>query len=669
MTFAVHQKHLIDSLRQRAKSVETSEKISQTFKASILDAFLIRCVERKLLNLFAEAKVSGTVHTCIGQEMTGVAVANFLRDGDWVTSNHRCHGHFIAKTGNWMHLIDELLGLSSGISKGIGSSQHLYQQQFISNGTQGSLVPVASGLSLAKKKQGSDNIAVSFIGEGTLGEGNIYEAMNLSALFYAPHLIVCENNYYSQTTPQGDGVGGSIELRARAFGLEFFDCDTWNLTSLFETVGRAVEFVRKEKRPAFLKIDTYRLMAHSKGDDDRDREEVGYFEAYDLINRLREHQSFKGDFDAIEEKVNKYADSKLACDDRIDYEEYSRDQLPRQVSAKSRAIVNNRISMVKALQGAYYDLAKKKSAVFIGEDIADPYGGAFKVTKGIQTEFPAQVYSTSISEAGLVGMAIGMSLEGRKAFAEIMFGDFVVNAMDQIINNASKFYHMYGYQLSCDVTIRTPMGGRRGYGPTHSQTLDKFLIGIDNVACIALSSLIDPTDAIFALSDLKCPKIVIENKTDYSSFLYRPREGLSLERIGGGLGTGIVKPQRTNTSVAIICYGYLARLLADNYEDIFRQTDLAFTIICPQLLHPLPLAHFQRVIKNYSGVVVAEESTAGFGWSDGVIAELIEVNPSLKFARLASDPVPIPSHRETELLNLVSVQKAIEVINRLKEQL
>ena len=195
MTYFCQQSHLINCLRERAKTVVLSEEKAVEFKEKILDAFLIRCVERKLLSLFADAKISGTVHTCIGQEMTGVAIANSLVKGDWVTSNHRCHGHFIAKTGNWKSLIDEVLGLSSGVSKGIGSSQHLYQDQFISNGTQGSLVPVASGLSLAKKSQNTENIAVSFIGEGTLGEGNIYEAMNLSSLFGAPHLIVCENNY------------------------------------------------------------------------------------------------------------------------------------------------------------------------------------------------------------------------------------------------------------------------------------------------------------------------------------------------------------------------------------------------------------------------------------------------------------------------------------------
>ena len=125
---------------------------------------------------------------------------------------------------------------------------------------------------------------------------------------------------------------------------------------------------------------------------------------------------------------------------------------------------------------AYKNQLIENDAIFIGEDIADPYGGAFKITKGFQEHNSSNVYSTPISEAGLVGMAIGMNLVGEKTFAEIMFGDFIVNAMDQIINNAAKFHHMYGKKFSCDVVVRMPMGGRRGYGPYTLSVIRKIFI-------------------------------------------------------------------------------------------------------------------------------------------------------------------------------------------------
>ncbi|MCA9262178.1 MAG: hypothetical protein KDA61_23330, partial [Planctomycetales bacterium] len=242
------QEQLIANLHARASEAASANPSFLEFESELCLAYLIRCVEELFLDLFSKAKVSGTVHTCIGQELVGVAVCKFLRSSDWITSNHRCHGHFIAKTGDWRGLIDELLGLSTGVSKGIGSSQHLFKDNFISNGTQGSLLPVGSGIGLSRRLRGQDDVVVSFIGEGTLGEGNVYEAMNLSSILDSQHLIVCENNYYSQTTPQASAVSGSIELRARAFGLEYFETNTWNCADLLDTCEKAISFVRANQR-------------------------------------------------------------------------------------------------------------------------------------------------------------------------------------------------------------------------------------------------------------------------------------------------------------------------------------------------------------------------------------------------------------------------------------
>src|ERR1700677_1229939 len=158
----------------------------------IEEALLIRLVEQKFLDLFSKGMMNGTVHTCVGQEFSAVAVAGQLTENDWITSNHRCHGHFISKTKNWQGLIDELMGLESGVCKGIGSSQHLFAQGFLSNGPQGALVPVGSGIAFELSRTEARAISVSYIGEGTLGEGIVYEAMNLASLWSLPQLFVCE---------------------------------------------------------------------------------------------------------------------------------------------------------------------------------------------------------------------------------------------------------------------------------------------------------------------------------------------------------------------------------------------------------------------------------------------------------------------------------------------
>ena len=401
--------------------------------------------------------------------------------------------------------------------------------------------------------------------------------------------------------------------------------------------------------------------------DNNQIKEIASFAEIDLVNMFLKSGIANVELKSIYNEIKTYTDKILSNPKRISYAEYSKDQLPRGINVRMKEINNDNISMVKALSRGYRFCLEEKDAIFIGEDIADPYGGAFKVTKGFQDSHPNNVYSTSISEAGLVGIAIGMSLDGHKAFAEIMFGDFMMNCMDQIVNNASKFHHMYGKQIFSDIVIRTPMGGRRGYGPTHSQSLEKFLLGIDNTMVAAVSSLKDPLELIKELNNINCPKIVIENKTDYSNFLYNPVKNLLLENIGEALGTARLSPIGGKSTLLIIAYGYVARLIADNYVKIFKESDCVFTLICPQLLHPIPIDHFKQDAKKIKHILLVEESTAGFGWADGVASAFLELDEQFKIFKLSSDPVPIPSNRDLEALNLVSIEKIIEKISLIKE--
>ncbi len=318
---------------------------------AISEAILIRCVEEAFLGLFAAGKMNGTVHTCVGQEFSAVAIAGQLRDEDWVTSNHRCHGHFIAKTKNWEGLVDELMGLASGVCKGIGSSQHLYAKGFLSNGPQGSLVPVGTGIALHRKRHDETGIAVSFVGEGTLGEGVLYESMNLASLYQVPHLFVCENNLYSQSTPQIDAVAGDILARPSAFGIKTFEADTWDVSELLSIAREAISYVRENNRPAFLVVRTYRLNAHSKGDDNREVAEVAFFRDSDPLNRLMAADEW-ADF---ARQTRAMIDNHIQTVDKtsLSLDAYLQDQLPRTTSLSMEHVKNENVRMVQALNRAY----------------------------------------------------------------------------------------------------------------------------------------------------------------------------------------------------------------------------------------------------------------------------------------------------------------------------
>jgi 2-oxoisovalerate dehydrogenase E1 component len=665
------QSELIEKLKKRVLS---SSPPSLEFLKSHVDvfetAFLIRAVEMSLLDLFSAGKMNGTVHTCVGQELTGVAVCAALKKGDWITSNHRCHGHFIAKTGRWNDLIDELLGLKSGVCRGIGSSQHLFDQGFISNGTQGSLLPVASGLCYSNVCAAKDYVTVSFIGEGTLGEGNVYEAMNLSAALSLPHVIVCENNLYSQSTPQGESFRGTIKGRAEAFGWKYYESDTWGVEDLFSTCKKAVEYAREKQTPVFINLYTYRLNAHSKGDDDRCKDEIDFFFKNDLLQKLSLDGQFLSAIVRINNDVKDHIEKTLRVAEKLGFDDYIGDQLPRTISLKSRELDNPRDKLIKSLRSAF-DSELEAGAFIVGEDIHDPYGGAFKLTLGLDEKYPGQIISTPISEAAITGFGIGMSMLGRKTFVELMFGDFIVNAIDQIVNNASKFFHMYAKQQSANVTIRTPMGGGRGYGPTHSQSLEKLVLGIDNVAVFAVSSVIAPSDLISYISNLECPSILIESKIDYGATLLQKNNLKSIDAniIGGPGGTAVLSPwcKSFEIEVVVITYGYLGRLIADNFQNIFEESDTLFELCVVQQLSPIIVAHFEKRARVAGNVLVVEEGSANFGWGSEVAYQLSQVLPEVRVRRIGAKPVPIPSARELENNVLVGQREIIDALKSLTQ--
>ncbi|MCH7526223.1 MAG: pyruvate dehydrogenase, partial [Planctomycetes bacterium] len=256
-----------------------------------MKALTIRRTEERFLALFAEGRISGTVHTCVGQEWVGIAVAEALEPQDYVFGNHRSHGHYLARTDDVEGLIAEILGRSTGVCGGRGGSQHLCKDRFFTNGVQGGIVPVSAGLALAQEIHQSDGIAVVFIGDGMFGEGVVYETFNMASKWSLPLLIVVEDNGIAQSTSQSETLAGTIGGRARAFGIDVLSANTWSIAELLQRAAEAVRSVRQTRTPVLLHVKTYRLNAHSKGDDDRDPDEVSSYAQRDILNQIISQRS------------------------------------------------------------------------------------------------------------------------------------------------------------------------------------------------------------------------------------------------------------------------------------------------------------------------------------------------------------------------------------------
>jgi len=252
---------------------------------------LIRRFEQQILDLFAAGELFGTTHCYIGQEANAVGIINHLVPRDIIFSSHRCHGHFLARTGKADLLMAELMGRATGLVGGRGGSQHICYENFYSNGVQGGIVPTATGMALAEKMQGTGAIATVFMGDGTLGEGLVYEAFNLASLWSAPILFVIENNRWSQSTPVEKQLAGSMLARGRAFGIDSGEIESTDAEELYNYFGAIINKVRREQRPHLEVIHTYRLCHHSKSDDMRPAEEIELHRQSEPLPELRSRLS------------------------------------------------------------------------------------------------------------------------------------------------------------------------------------------------------------------------------------------------------------------------------------------------------------------------------------------------------------------------------------------
>ena len=236
--------------------------------------YRIRRFEETVLDEFKRGVFTGTTHTYLGQEANAAGVISSLQPQDVIVTNHRCHGHFLAYGGEMHPLFAELMGKTTGVCGGRGGSQHLHWRNLYSNGVQGGIVPIAAGMALAEKRKGSQAVTVVFIGDGTLGEGVVYEALNMASLWSAPLLVVLENNHIAQTTQTSLSLAGGVADRFKAFGLAVTELDTSDVLQIQPGAELVIDEVRRTNRPQTLILNTVRFGPHSKGDDTRSPEDV-----------------------------------------------------------------------------------------------------------------------------------------------------------------------------------------------------------------------------------------------------------------------------------------------------------------------------------------------------------------------------------------------------------
>ena len=640
--------------------------INEKYELEIKKAIKIREVEYALLNLFNEGKLNGTVHTCIGQEFTGVFISKFLKSSDHVVSNHRGHGHYLSRHDNIKGLMSELMGKKSGCSGGIGGSQHIVDENYMSNGIQGGMVPIAAGVSLYYKHNQKKSISVAFIGDGTLGEGIIYETFNIASLLKLPLLVVLENNGISQSTSHDQNFSGDIKKRVLGFGMKYYQTSTDDINDLDSVCSTVFNDIRKNSHPILLEIKTNRLKSHSKGDDNRNKDYVSELNKNDFLTTFYNSENIFTTYikqirSEIKDVINEINSEKFLINYRVD---------PNSELLTKKRLENINVDEMpvgrynNAINSALDAFLSKSDSIILGEDIEDSndfnpgeYGGAFKVTKGLSHKYKDYIINTPISEAAITGIGSGYCIAGGNAIVEIMFGDFMTLILDQLLQHTSKFELMYNRKVTCPLIIRSPMGGKRGYGPTHSQSIEKHFMGIQNLGVVALNHRISPNYVLKAIKSLdSMPFIILENKILYTLKCQQEKIPNHTYFFNESLFPDlIIKSNEETPVITVICYGEVLNELEKAYFQLILEEEIFIEIICPSLISPINISNISKSLSSTQKLLIIEEGSGNMSWGSEIVSLLVESDVHIKKLSRINNNLLIPSSFKAEIANLVNV--------------
>lgn len=642
-------------------------------QVALRKAVFIREFEFGLLELLKSGQATGTLHTCVGQELTPALLERHLvPKQDAFFASHRGHGYYLAFGGDSTSLIAEITGREGALCGGKGGTQHLRQDTFYSNGIQGAGASQAVGFAWWSRFRGEAGIVVVQVGDGTFGEGSLYEALNLASLMRAPVLFLVEANGWAQSTNVSATTAGTFDMRATAFSIDVARCSDSNPEALSDALSMAVADVRGGK-PFVQIVETQRLLAHSKGDDNRP-------EAY--LSSIRE-ADFLGKWMESEEG----AQAKTSAADAVSRDISAVTKRPElstsECSMSSKALLTAVPDLVHDSSGAVpclfiesLNAGLRRSIEFdetvflIGEDLADPYGGAFKAARGLSTMFPDRVVSSPISENGITGFAVGASLAGARPIVEIMFADFAYLASDQIINSAAKMKYMYNMTENLALVVRLVSGAGRGYGPTHSQSTELAFCGIPGLRVVAPSPKHDVEELLFqCATGCTSPIIFVEAKGLYSL----PLNGAALEfmervpqeRDAESFPPLVFLPKDDKSRGTVVCYGEGALVAEKALWNVFIDTELCFDLVILTEISPLNLAAVRESVTRTGKLLVIDNSYSEYGFSSEVVAGLAMDHHSFLSWRLGPRFSPFPASATLEANMLVDVAKVEGVLREM----
>ncbi|WP_395693485.1 thiamine pyrophosphate-dependent enzyme [Nocardioides sp.] len=611
----------------------------------------IRRFEERVLELSAAGEIAGSVHPCLGQEAIPVGAVAGLQPEDRIVSTYRGHGWALARGSSMTEVLGEILQRAGGTNGGRAGSALLSDPAnglLGENSIVGGGVPIAVGAALAADRLGTGRVVLASIGDGAMNQGATTEAMVMAAAYSLPVIFVVEHNGWAEMTPSDSLVREPrLSARGEALGIESHVVDGCDPFAVRDAVASAADRCREGAGPVLLECKTIRLKGHYNRDIEHYRpvDDRRAAEAAEPLARLRETSTIDVQtLAAIDAEVTAQVDEATAEARAMPspHPSTATDHLygppvpvPAPAGGPAREMTYQR-ALNLALRT---ELAERPELVVFGEDVGFA-GGIFGVTRGLQKEYgPSRVFDTPIAEAGILGAAVGASMEGMRPVAEIMWADFMYVALDQIVNQAANVRYVNRSKLTAPLTVRMQQGVTPGSCAQHSQSVEGVLAHVPGLK-VGLPST--PQDAYAmlraAIADPD-PVIVIEHRALYQDVgAVDPSQ--ALERAEGA------RMVRSGGDLVILTWGRMVHDALDAATQL-EARGVEAAVLDLRWLRPLDTATVEAAVRASSGraLIVHEAHTfGGFGaelaaWMSGALAGEL----SRPVQRLGAAPSRIPS--------------------------
>ena len=638
----------------------TNEEFSALFRTMLR----IRFFEERASVLYRDGEIPGFVHLSIGQEASAVGVCSALSLEDGIVSNHRGHGHCIAKGVPLHSMFAELMGRGTGACGGLGGSMHIADVQrgiYGANGIVAAGLPIACGVAASMKQRGQGGVVAAFFGDGAVAQGAFHESLNLASIWKLPVIFVCENNGFSEMSPAATQHPVPVVARAAAYGMRGATVDGNDVEAVAVMMGELVDDARRDDHgPALLECVTYRFHGHYEGDPERyrDRAEVDEWRLRDPIELATRRMTERGfdvsEIDRIVAEVRdecEHAENAARADPSPTIDD-ARAALyaPRRIVDEPDAIATGEIfKQMDAVHDALRKAMSDDDAVWIaGIDVAAA-GNVFGVTRGLAEEFPGRVLDSPISETALVGVAVGAAMAGSKPVVEVMYLDFIGVCFDQLLNQAAKIRFMTGGRLDVALVVRTQFGAGRSSGAQHSQSLEALLAHVPGLTVVMPSTPADAYGLLRAAIADPNPVIVIEHRLLYGMKGDKPPADHIVP-----IGKAIVR--RPGTDVTVVSWSRMVHVSLQVADELAAE-GVSCEVIDMRTVAPLDIDLVAESVQRTGRVVVVHEAVLNGGVGAEIVAQItnrcfwhLDAPP----VRVATEFLPAPYATSAEAEWLIS---------------